>query len=49
MSPFSQSPVEWFNHLWLPWIAAGLGGAATLARQLRGSLADSLAGISVSR
>jgi peptide/nickel transport system permease protein len=40
--PFTQSPVEWFLHLCLPWVAAGLGGGATLARQLRGSLADSL-------
>jgi len=40
--PFSQSPVQWATHLCLPWVAAGLGGAATLARQLRGSLADSL-------
>jgi peptide/nickel transport system permease protein len=40
--PFTQSPLEWASHLCLPWIAVGLGGAATLARQLRGSLADAL-------
>ena len=39
---FAQSPYEWLTHLILPWIAVGLGGASTLARQLRGSLADSL-------
>ncbi len=38
--PFSQSPSQWAEHLVLPWIAAGLGGAATLARQLRGAIAD---------
>jgi peptide/nickel transport system permease protein len=40
--PFTQSPLEWASHLCLPWIAVGIGGAATLARQLRGSLADAL-------
>ena len=40
--PFTQSPLEWASHLCLPWIAVGVGGAATLARQLRGSLADAL-------
>ncbi len=40
--PFTQSPLEWTSHLLLPWIAVGVGGAATLARQLRGSLADAL-------
>lgn len=40
--PFSQSPVEWARHLLLPCIALGLGGAASLARQLRGSLIDVL-------
>jgi peptide/nickel transport system permease protein len=39
---FTQSPLEWASHLLLPWIAVGVGGAATLARQLRGSLADAL-------
>jgi peptide/nickel transport system permease protein len=40
--PFSVSPVSWAQHLVLPCLAAGVGGAATLARQLRGSLADAL-------
>lgn len=40
--PVTQSPLEWASHLCLPWIAVGIGGAATLARQLRGSLADAL-------
>jgi peptide/nickel transport system permease protein len=40
--PFTQSPLEWASHLILPWIAVGVGGGATLARQLRGSLADAL-------
>jgi len=39
---FSQGPVTWFRHLILPWIALGLAGAATLARQVRGSLIDVL-------
>ncbi len=39
---FGQSPYQWFLHLILPCFAAGLGGAATLARQLRAALADSL-------
>jgi peptide/nickel transport system permease protein len=41
-STFSQSPTEWARHLILPWIALGLGGASTLARQIRGSLIDVL-------
>lgn len=40
--PFTQSPLSWADHLVLPWIAVGIGGAATVARQLRGSLADAL-------
>jgi len=39
---FTQSPVEWARHLLLPWLALGLAGGATLARQLRGSLIDAL-------
>ena len=38
----SHSPFQWARHLLLPWIALGLGGAATLARQLRSSLVDVL-------
>lgn len=39
---FGQSPVEWFKDLLLPWIALGLGGAAVVARQVRGALIDTL-------
>ncbi len=37
---FSTSPYEWFRHLLLPWISLGVLAAATIARQLRGALAD---------
>jgi peptide/nickel transport system permease protein len=37
-----KSPLQWARHLLLPWIALGLGGGATLARQVRGSLIDTL-------
>lgn len=40
--PFDQSPVEWFRHLILVWIAVGIPGAASFARQLRGALIDSM-------
>jgi peptide/nickel transport system permease protein len=39
---FATSPWQWAKHLILPWIALGLGGAAVLARQVRGSLIDTL-------
>jgi peptide/nickel transport system permease protein len=39
---FSQSPWGWFDHLILPWFALGLGGGATLARQVRGEMIDVL-------
>ena len=39
---FGQSPVEWFKDLLLPWVALGLGGAAVVARQVRGALIDTL-------
>ncbi len=38
----AKSPFQWFRHLILPWIALGLGGSATLARQVRGSLIDTM-------
>ena len=41
-TPFAQSPVEWFKDLLLPWIALGIGGAAVIARQVRGALIDTL-------
>ena len=37
-----KSPFQWFRHLILPWVALGLGGSATLARQVRGSLIDTM-------
>ena len=40
--PFGESPVEWLRHLVLPSVALGTLMAATLARQLRGALADVL-------
>jgi len=39
---FSESPTEWFQHLLLPWITLGTLTAATIARQLRGALADTM-------
>jgi peptide/nickel transport system permease protein len=39
---FSESPTEWFEHLLLPWITLGTLTAATIARQLRGALADTM-------
>ena len=38
----TASPVQWATHLYLPWIALGLAGGATLARQLRSSMIDAL-------
>ncbi len=38
----SASPVQWATHLYLPWIALGIAGGATLARQVRSSLIDVL-------
>ena len=37
---FSESPSQWFEHLLLPWITLGTLTAATVARQMRGALAD---------
>lgn len=36
----SHSPWGWFQHLLLPWLALGIAGGATLARQVRGELID---------
>jgi peptide/nickel transport system permease protein len=41
-TPFASSPWGWFQHLLMPWLALGFGGAATVARQTRGSLIDTL-------
>jgi peptide/nickel transport system permease protein len=37
---FTTSPWGWFEHLILPWVALGVAGGATLARQVRGELVD---------
>jgi len=38
----SESPVEWAQHLLMPWIALGVSTSATLARQVRGSMIEVL-------
>ncbi|MGZ4737182.1 MAG: ABC transporter permease [Acidimicrobiia bacterium] len=38
----ASSPVEWATHLYLPWIAIGIPGAAGIARQMRGAMIDAL-------
>jgi peptide/nickel transport system permease protein len=40
LTPFSESPWEWFRSLVLPSLALGIALAASLARQLRGELTD---------
>jgi peptide/nickel transport system permease protein len=40
--PITDSPSQWITHLYLPCIALGIGGAATVARQLRSSLVEVL-------
>jgi peptide/nickel transport system permease protein len=40
--PITRSPVGWATHLYLSWLALGLGGSAPVARQLRGGLIDVL-------
>lgn len=40
--PFSEDPVEWVARLTLPSITLGVGVAAELARQVRGSMIDVL-------
>jgi peptide/nickel transport system permease protein len=40
--PFNRNPVEWFRHLILVWLAVGIPGAASFARQLRGAMIDAL-------
>ena len=39
---FQDDPYEWARHLIMPWIALGIGAAATVARQVRGALVDVL-------
>jgi peptide/nickel transport system permease protein len=38
----TTSPLEWARHLLMPWVALGIAIAATIARQLRGSVIDEL-------
>lgn len=38
----TDSIVGWATHLYLPWLALGIAGAAPIARQLRGALIDVL-------
>jgi peptide/nickel transport system permease protein len=37
---FGDDPYQWARHLIMPWIALGIGAAATVARQVRGALVD---------
>ena len=37
-----MSPIEWAKHLVMPWIALGVASAASLARQVRGSMIEVL-------
>lgn len=39
---FSEDPYEWMLHLLMPWVALGVGAAASVARQVRGALVDVL-------
>jgi peptide/nickel transport system permease protein len=39
---FGTSPAQWAEHLIMPWLALGIGGSATIARQIRGSMIDTL-------
>jgi peptide/nickel transport system permease protein len=39
---FAVDPWEWFRHLILVWLAIGIPGAASFARQLRGAVIDSM-------
>jgi peptide/nickel transport system permease protein len=40
--PPAESVTEWAKHLALVWLAMGIAGAASFARQLRGALIDTL-------
>lgn len=39
---FTDDPYEWARHLIMPWLALGIGAAASVARQVRGALIDTL-------
>ncbi len=38
----AENPLEWVRHLVMPWIALGVASAASLARQVRGSMIEVL-------
>jgi peptide/nickel transport system permease protein len=38
----AADPWEWFRHLLIPWIALGVSAAASLARQVRGAMIETL-------
>lgn len=38
----AENPIEWAKHLLMPWIALGVASAASLARQVRGSMIEVL-------
>lgn len=40
--PFTESPIDWLRHIILPAVTLGVAPAAEIARQLRGSLVDTL-------
>lgn len=40
--PFSQSPVEWFSHFWLPWLVLAMLYAAFYARMVRGNMIETM-------
>jgi len=40
--PFSESPVQWFQHLIMPWIVLSLLYAAFYARMVRGNLIETM-------
>jgi peptide/nickel transport system permease protein len=37
---FRENPVDWFQHMWLPWLVLALLSAAIYARIVRGSMLD---------
>lgn len=41
-TPFAQDPLEWARKLVLPWLAMGSGAAASIARQTRSAMLDTL-------
>ena len=38
--PFSDNPVHWFEHMWLPWLVLAMLSAAIYARIVRGTMLD---------